>query len=121
MKDYKIFIEHILDSINKIETFSKGLTKEKFDKDELRQSAIIRQLEIIGEATKNLSVDFTNKYPYIEWSSFARTRDKIIHHYFGIDLDIVWEIIKKDLPKLKENIKKILEDMDKNKESSEEN
>lgn len=107
-KDYFIFIKHILESIEQIESFSKGLSKETFLKDKLRQSAVIRQLEIIGEATKNIPPEFRKKHHEIEWNKIAGLRDKVIHHYFGINLNIVWEVIKKDLPKLKEDIKKIL-------------
>jgi len=110
-KDPLIFISHISDSIDNIESFSKDLSKEKFIKNKLRQSAIIRQLEIIGEATKNIPSEFRKKYPENEWSKIAGLRDKITHHYFGINLDIVWEVVEKEIPKLKENIKKIIEDL----------
>ncbi|MBI4155411.1 DUF86 domain-containing protein [Candidatus Woesearchaeota archaeon] len=109
-KDPLIFIRHILEAIGNIESFSRGISREKFDKDKLIQSAIIRQIEVIGEAVKNVPVDFTNKHPNIEWKKIAGTRDKIIHHYFGIDLDTVWDVIEKDLPKLKKDIKKLLEE-----------
>lgn len=96
-KDPLIFIKHILESIKNIEIFSKGLSKTEFVSNRLKQSAIIREIEIIGEAVKNLPIDFTVKYPNLEWRKIAGARDKIIHHYFGIDLDTVWDIIKKDL------------------------
>ena len=86
-KEPLVFIEHILESINRIESFSKGLNREKFSKNELKQSAIIRQLEIIGEAVKNLPTSFVNKYPFIPWKEIAGTRDKVIHEYFGINFD----------------------------------
>ena len=114
-KEPLIFIKHIMESIENIESFSKGLSKNKFEKDRLKQSAIIREIEIIGEAVKNLPIEFTVKYPYVEWSKIAGTRDKIIHHYFGIDLDIIWDIIKHDLPDLKKEIKKILEELENEK------
>src|SRR3989338_3764590 len=104
-KEPVIFIEHILDSIERIESYTKSLTKEKLTKNVKIQDAIIRRIEVIGEAAKNLPRDFRNKYPAIEWSDIIRTRDKITHHYFGVDLDIVWDIVKKNLPDLKEKIK----------------
>ena len=107
MKDDLVFIEHILDSINAIEKFSKNLNKEKLISDRLRQSAIVREIEIIGEAIKNVSEDLKNKHREIEWKEIIGTRDKIIHHYFGVDFNIVWDIIKKDLPDLKSKILKI--------------
>ena len=114
-KEPLIFIKHILESIKNIESFSQGLSKNKFEKDRLKQSAIIREIEIIGEAVKNLPIEFTVKYPYVEWSKIAGTRDKIIHHYFGIDSDIIWDIIKHDLPDLKKEIKKIQEELENKK------
>ena len=102
------YLEHIIDAVNDIESFTKGLTKSKFLKNKLRQSAVIRQLEIIGEASKNLPENFREKYSEVEWKKIAGTRDKIIHHYFGIDLNTVWDIVKKDLPDLKRKIIAIL-------------
>ena len=108
MKDPIILLKHILDSIANIESFSNGLSQAGFKKDKLRQSAIIRQIEIIGEAAKNVPTDFSSKHPEIKWNEIAGSRDKLIHHYFGVDLDIVWEIIEKDIPRLKEKIKHII-------------
>ncbi len=114
-KEPIIFIEHILDSIGRIESYTKNLTKEKLTKNVKIQDAVIRRIEVIGEAAKNLPTDFRNKYSAIEWSDIIRTRDKITHHYFGVDLDIVWDIVKKNLPDLKEKIKAILEESQGNK------
>ena len=108
-RDLLLFIEDIFKSIKNIESFSKEISEKEFMKDELRQSAVIRQIEIIGEAVKNVPEEFRSKYPEIEWRKIAGTRDTIIHTYFGTDLDVVWEIIKKDLPKLKKQIEEILE------------
>lgn len=107
-KDPLIFIKHIKESIMNIESFSKNLSKKAFIKNRLKQSAIIREIEIIGEAVKNIPNSFRKKYPKIPWSKIAGARDKIIHHYFGLDLDTVWEIIEKDLPDLKKKINEIV-------------
>lgn len=114
-KEPVIFIEHILDSIERIESYTKNLTKEKLTKNVKIQDAIIRRIEVIGEAAKNLPSYFRNKYPAVEWSDIIRTRDKITHHYFGVDLNIVWDIVKKDLPDLKKKVKSILEEKSKEK------
>ncbi len=106
-RDIFLFIEDISKSIKNIEEFSKTLNKEKFSADNLRQSAIIRQLEIIGEAVKNIPSSFREKYPKIAWRDIAGFRDVLSHAYFGVNLDRVWNIIENDLPKLKEEIKKI--------------
>ena len=74
-----------------------------------QNSAVIRQIEIVGEAVKNLPQDFTNKYKEISWIRIAGMRDKLIHHYFGVDKETIWEVIEEDLPKLRKQIRKILE------------
>ena len=107
------YIKHILDAINDIESSIKGLSKEKFQKSKDIRDACVRRLEIIGEAVKNISQETKAKYPLIEWKKIAGTRDMIIHSYFNVDLDIVWDIIKKDLPDLKTKILKIKEDLTK--------
>jgi|SRR3989344_620036 len=106
-RDIDLFIEDIINSIKNIEEFSKNLNKEKFSKDKLRQSAIIRQLEIIGEAVKNIPSNFREKYPQIAWKDIAGFRDILSHSYFGINLERVWNIIINDLPKLKKEIKEV--------------
>ena len=108
IKDPIVFINHIFDSIKSIESFSKGLSKSEFFKDEIRQNAIIRKLEIIGEATKNLNSEFRSKYPQVEWQKISGLRDKLIHDYFGINLERIWNIMEKDLPNLKITIQNIL-------------
>lgn len=110
MKDPIVFVKHIIESIDLIQTYIKGKSKEDLKKNIQFQDAIFRRLEIIGEATKNLSLDFKEKYPEIPWLDMADTRNKIIHHYFGLDVEIIWLIIEKDLPELKLKLIKLLED-----------
>ncbi|MEM5810198.1 MAG: DUF86 domain-containing protein [Candidatus Aenigmatarchaeota archaeon] len=109
-KDIKVFLNHMLESIEKIEEFMKNTTKENFFSSVLLQDAIIRRLEIIGEAVKNIPLEFRKKYKDIPWREIAGMRDKLIHGYFGVDLELVWEVVKRDLPKLKTKIKNILEE-----------
>lgn len=106
-RDARLFIEDILESIRYIEDFTKNLNRKKFSKDKLRQSAVIRQLEIIGEAVKNIPSSFREKYPKIPWKDIAGFRDILSHVYFGVSIDRVWKIIERDLPHLKKEIKKI--------------
>ena len=113
-KGDRIFIEHILESITAIEDFSKGLTKEKFISSRLKQSAIVREIEIIGEAVKNISNNLKEKHKEIAWKEIVGTRDKMIHHYFGVDLDIILGIIKNDISILKKQILKIRKDLNEN-------
>jgi uncharacterized protein with HEPN domain len=113
-KDERIFLKHILESIEKIEEFTKGISKNDFLASVQIQDATIRRLEIIGEAAKNIPNEFREKYTYVPWSEMARMRDKLIHRYFGVDLNLTWDVVKRDLPELKEKLKKILESKIKN-------
>ncbi len=106
-KDFYIFIEHILDSIEKIEEFTRNVSQSEFNRNIQLQDAIVRRIEIIGEAARNLPKNFTRKYPDIPWKEIIGTRDKIIHHYFGINLDIIWDIIKRNIPDLKRKLKEV--------------
>lgn len=107
-KDPQVFLSHILESIGWIEKETKGLSKDKFINNVPIQDAVIRRLEIIGEAVKNLPADFKRKYPDVSWQKISGLRDKLIHGYFGVDLELVWEIVQKNLPPFKEQIKKML-------------
>lgn len=101
-------IEDIIEAINRIMTYIDNLTYNEFLNDLKTQDAIVRNIEIIGEAVKKIPHHIRQKYPRIPWKEIAGTRDKLIHDYFGVNFDIVWAIIKNDLPKLK----KQLESMD---------
>ena len=100
----EILLEHILQAIDEIDKFTHEVTSERFFNDTLIQSAVIRQLEIIGEATKSLSKEFTQQHSNIPWNDLAGLRDKLIHNYFGIELSIVWGAIQNDLPVLKQQL-----------------
>src|SRR3989344_1365695 len=106
------YIYHILDAIKDIEESIDKLTKSQFLKDKDRKDANVRRLEIIGEAVKNISNKTKNEYKNIEWSKIAGTRDKMVHHYFGVDFEIVWNIITIDIPILKEVIIQIKKELE---------
>ena len=108
-KNPLIFLEHILTNIELIEKSIKNLLRKDFENNRDVIDATIRRIEIIGEAVKNLPSEFTKKYSNVEWKKIVGMRDKVIHHYFGIDLDTVWKTIKEDIPKLKKQIREILE------------
>lgn len=110
-KDITIFLEHILDSIDKIEEFTKDTTEEQFYNSVQLQDSVIRRIEIIGEASKNIPDDFKKIHENIPWSEMAKTRDKLIHGYFGVDLNLTWGIVQNDLPDLKTKIRIILDNM----------
>lgn len=104
MKSDKIYLSRIKDAIRDIETFTAELTKKEFRESKLVQSAVIRQIEIIGEATKNLSSAIKSKYNDIPWKDIAAMRDMLIHEYFGVDLEAVWRTVTEDIPELKKQL-----------------
>lgn len=101
------YIKDILDAITKIEEFTEGMGFEDFVADEKTSSAVIRKIEIIGEAAKQLPHEIRERFKEIPWQSMAKSRDKIIHFYHGIDYEIIWKIIKEDLPPLKHPLTQI--------------
>lgn len=107
-KQPRIFLLHILDSIEKIETHLQGQTKKSFLNNYTVQDAVIRRFEVIGEATKNIPISFKNKYPQIPWAQMSAMRNLLIHEYFNTSLNIVWATTKTDLIKLKKSINKLL-------------
>lgn len=94
------FLSASREAILRIKAYTKELSYEQFLEDIKTQDAVVRNLEIIGEATKNISEELKKKYPQIRWKDLAGVRDKLIHHYFGVNLDIVWNIVKEELPEI---------------------
>jgi len=93
-------VRHILVETHFILQHVKGKTKDEVIHDEVLCRAMVRSIEIIGEASKKIDEEFKSTHPYIEWKKMAGTRDKLIHEYFGIDYDIVWDIIENKIPEL---------------------
>ena len=107
--NYKDKIIHIIDEIEYLLNVSKDLNYDDFIKNENLKRAFVRSLEIIGEAVKQIPLKIKEKYEKIEWRDIAGMRDKLIHHYFGIDYFLVWDIVKNYIPKLKESISIIID------------
>lgn len=107
-KNDSIYLTHILRSIERIEEYTEGMRKQDFLSSNLVQDWTIRQIEIIGEATKNLSIELRENHSKIPWSDIAGMRDRLIHHYFGVDLKAVWNTVEIDIPALKDEILAIL-------------
>jgi uncharacterized protein with HEPN domain len=112
MKDDLPYLKHISDAISKIEEYVKNMKREKFLKDAKTQDAVVRELEVIGEATKRLSRETRQRYPEIPWAEVAGTRDRLIHAYFDVDLDEVWNTVRGDIPRLKITIEKAIAELE---------
>ncbi len=110
-RDIKLFLQDILTAISAINSFIDSMNFESFQDDDKTTSAVIRKLEIIGEAIKYLPEELKNKYPEIKWKEIAGMRDRLIHGYFGIDYSLVWETITVNLPLLQKEIIMILENL----------
>ena len=106
-KDETVYLHHILDAIDRIEEYTRGLTKKEYLEDGLRQDGVVRQLEIIGEASANLSEKFQEEHSEIPWGQIIALRNRIVHAYFDINLQITWDIVHVDIPPLKKQIEKL--------------
>ncbi len=113
-REFLDFIEDILDGMNKAEKLIEGISFSQFEADFRTNFAVVRALEIIGEAVKRLPNELCQQYPDIPWKGMAGMRDRIIHGYDNVDLQIVWEVVKKDIPQIKPKIEKVLADYEGN-------
>jgi uncharacterized protein with HEPN domain len=103
------YLRHILDETTYLEGQAQGLSRDAFMQDETLKRAFSRSLEIIGEATKNVSTDIRQKYSHIDWRAMAGMRDRLIHKYFGIDYDLVWDVVINKVPVLHREIQQIVQ------------
>jgi uncharacterized protein with HEPN domain len=103
------YLRHILDETMYLTDHAQGLSKERFMQDETLQRAFVRSLEVIGEATKNISAELRHEYSHIDWRAIAGMRDRLIHHYFGVDYDIVWDAVASKIPSLQREIQQIIQ------------
>ncbi|MBU4332309.1 DUF86 domain-containing protein [Patescibacteria group bacterium] len=108
-KEVKIFIEDIKESIEKIEKYTNRMAKKDFLRDDKAQDSVMKRIEVIGEAVNNIPQEFRKKYHQIPWKDIVGMRNILIHEYFEINLERVWETVEEDLPILKKEILKILE------------
>jgi uncharacterized protein with HEPN domain len=107
MKDDKTYLEHIKEAIEKTNRHISGFSYEQFLKDEKTIDAVIRELEIIGEASNNISKEFQNAHPELPWFQMISMRNRLIHEYFGVNEEVVWKTCQKDLPPLKKQLEEI--------------
>ncbi len=110
-RDYKVYIRDILENMNVAEDFLRAVTFDKLSQNQKTAYAVIRCLEIIGEAAKYVPGAVRKKYPEIPWKRMAGMRDKVIHEYFGVVLEVVWKTVKEEIPEIKPAIKKILDEL----------
>ncbi|MBU1006964.1 MAG: DUF86 domain-containing protein [Candidatus Omnitrophica bacterium] len=108
-REYKDYLMDIIGAIEKIEEFTQGIKAEDFEKDEKTKFAVIRALEVIGEAAKKIPLPVKNKYPQIPWPAITGMRDKLIHEYFGVNVKVIWNTVKEDIPSIKPLINQMVE------------
>ena len=108
-RNWKLFVMDILESINKIEKYIEGLNYEQFVRDEKTKDAVVRNLEIIGEAANQIPKEIQQKFSNVPWAQIIAMRNRMIHGYFAIDYRIVWDIVKIDIPLLKKELELILQ------------
>ena len=106
-KNYDVYFKDMVDAMQNIEEYTEGLDFKGLKDNKLIRDAVIRNLEVIGEAVKNIPKEIRDKHPEIKWREIAGLRDRLIHKYFEVDLEIVWDIIKNKLPELKTKISAI--------------
>ena len=107
-QDSDIYLEDILEAIDRIQEYVGDVTRETFERDRMRIDAVIRNLEVIGEAVKQVPDSVREKYPSVEWRKIAGLRDILIHKYFDVNLEIVWGVVQSNIPILKTEIQQIL-------------
>jgi uncharacterized protein with HEPN domain len=110
MNEFLDYVEDILDAMDKAELLLEGVAQDQFETDFRINFAVIRALEIIGEATKRLPEDVRHRYPDLPWRGMAGMRDRIIHGHDVVDLQIVWDVVKKDIPRIRPQFEQILRD-----------
>jgi uncharacterized protein with HEPN domain len=108
-RDPQVLIEDILTALAKIQRYVSGLTRDQFLADEKTIDAVVRNLEIIGEATRQLPAAYRDERPHVPWHQIAGLRNRIVHDYFGLDLELIWEIVEVELPRLHVLIRELAE------------
>jgi len=112
-RDYRDYIKDVLDSVNDIESFIRDMSFEDFKRDRKTINAVVRSIEVIGEATKKIPKTLKDKHREVPWKKMSGMRDKLIHEYFGVDVEILWKTANDDIPPLKQLVQNILKSLEK--------
>ena len=107
-RDYSLFLKDILEAIADVESFIEGMDYDAFSTDKKTRVAVAREIELIGEAAKNIPKAVRERYKELPWQDMAKMRDKISHFYFGINYEIVWKVVKERLPEIKSAVEQML-------------
>jgi len=108
MRNYKLYLQDMLEAVQKIEKYTKGMNFQQFEKSDLVIDGVIRNLEVIGEASKQVPSDIKKEFKDIEWKKISGLRDILIHAYFGVDIQIIWDVTQNNVPLLKKNLQTYL-------------
>ncbi len=109
-RDERVFLDDMLEGIDQIADYMQNISAFEFDHNVEKQDAVIRRIEMIGEAVKNIAPETRQRYPDIPWREMAGMRDMVIHQYFGVTMDLVWRVATVDMPRLKPEIENIIKD-----------
>ncbi|MEE8386628.1 MAG: DUF86 domain-containing protein [Dehalococcoidia bacterium] len=107
-RDYKVYLEDVLQAITRVRRYTSGMSLETFSDDDKTVDAVVRNLEIIGEAVKKIPEQVRTGHPAVDWKKIAGLRDILIHAYFGVDVEIVWDVVRNGLPGLEQQVQAIL-------------
>ena len=108
-RNEELYLKDILEAISHIQAYTKNISYSQFSSDQMKIDAVVRNLEIIGEAVKKLDMAYRESHPSVEWKAVAGMRDKLIHHYMGVDYHLVWDVIENQVPGLKANVETLLD------------
>lgn len=108
MRDFRVYLEDMIDAINRIEEYTKGMSYEAFVKDRKTVDAVVRNFEIVGEAAKNVPEKIRKEFPNVPWKEMSGMRDKLIHAYFGVKLDVLWKTVNERLPAVRPLVEEAL-------------
>ena len=109
-RNYNLYLQDIVEAANRIALYVEGMTRSAFEADQMRIDAVIRNLGIIGEAVKKIPDSIRERYPSVPWHNIAGLRNRVIHVYFNVDMDIIWDVVQSKLPPLRTQIQRLIKE-----------